>query len=335
MFSIHDIQYLIRKIIKGGNLQIINDGFKASKAKITDYIFGSATPLKKEIICPAGDWTPYLPPEERQSNRRVETMSCTCFGFYNVVETIIFAKYGIRVNYSDRYLSKCAGTTRNGNSMDSVIETARKISGSVLEEKWPFNEDMDWSEYFADIPKAVLDDGRLWINEWEIGYENVPQNKSLMKQALTYSPLYVAGYAWYSEGGVYKSYGRANHAFMVHKIDTAFDSYEPFVKNLDTNYKFGAIKALYVNKLKAQDIEIKKLLLRGFKYIMRVEDKGEIYKITNGILEETKIEELIESLKIDGDKGADFNKVVSDVVKAMFANKLLVPVSEELFTKLK
>jgi hypothetical protein len=330
-----DLYYLARKIVKGGHLQIVNNGYKEAKEKITDYIYGSATPFKDEIICPSGDWTPFLPPPERQSGRKMESMSCTSFGVLNAIETIIFAKYRIRVNYSDRFLAKCSGTTKSGNNIDNVIDTLRKVSGVVSEEKWPTDwENFTWEDYFSEIPKIVLDDGRLWVDEWEIGRENVPNNKELRLRAFKKSPPIVSGYAWYMENGLYRSYGKANHCYMLSKPEMAFDSYPPFDKPLAPDYLFGAFKILSVNMLKPQDIEIKKLLLRGFKYIMRTDNKGQIYKISNGILEEIPIENIIESLKIDGQKGTDFNLAVTEVVKAMFANKMMCPVPEELFIKL-
>ena len=82
--------------------------------------------------------------------------------------------------------------------------------------------------------------GKLWIKEYELKYENHIDNKQRMMEALKYSPLWTAGFAWYQKDGLYRSYGTANHAFLVvgyveGEYWLAFDSYSPFLKKLDWN----------------------------------------------------------------------------------------------------
>lgn len=267
-----------------------------------------------------------------------ESMACCSFALNNCIEMILKKKYGIVVNLSDRFVAKMSGTTKRGNSMSIVLDGVRKIFGNTKEEKWTWDRDtFTWDEYYKSIPKTILDEARGWILDYCLTYETVPQNVSIMYDALKYSPLYVAGYAWYCEKGLYRSYGSANHCFVIvgakwGEYWLAYDSYSPFVKKLAWDYKFGAVKAIYVEVADKRLAEIQKLEERGTAYVMRTEGHGEIYRLNT--MEKVEIEDVAKDVRENIDSNIS-QEVVNAIVKRMLEMKLLTPISEKLYEIIK
>lgn len=83
--------FLKKKIIDRfpiiGKYLHFNWGFIKEDLKAEDYTLG-ASPLIKGVLQPDGQWDEFLPSDERQSGRRIETMACTCFSCLNVIETL-------------------------------------------------------------------------------------------------------------------------------------------------------------------------------------------------------------------------------------------------------
>lgn len=301
-----------------------NSGFISEELKETDYVLGGS-PLSKKILQDNSDWTAFLPPPERQSGRSLETMACVTFSFLNVLETLFKRKYDIEINFSDRFLAKASGTSQNGNLQSRVADTARK-TGLVLESDYPSGiDDFSWNEFYKPLTKDLTDKALKFLNDYEIGYEAVPVTIPAMREALKYSPLWAAGYAWAFDGSVYYSAGNPNHAIMIANIEQAiaykkcFDSYDPFIKKLASNYQLYYPKILVLNKKGEQfNIgELQNLIRRGFKYIFRAQAHGEIYAISN------------EGLKyVSPDEWNSINlQIASD-------KKILTGVSEEYYQKL-
>lgn len=259
MFNLYSLKHLLRI----GKHTPINDGLIIEKQRKTDNIFGADIATKK-VINPSGDWTAFMPTPERQSGRNLETMGCVSFSLLNCIEMMFKAKYGIDVNYSDRYLVKMSNTSPSGNSMSNVIDTARKIAGLVNQDLWPNNiENSDWKEFNKSIPREVIIEGQKWIPDHKLTFTVVPQNRTIMDKAQEYSPLWVCGYAWYKENGLYRSYGRANHCFVRMKksqenYQLALDQYPEFLKKLANDYLFGAIYNIDVEMLKKKALDFYK-----------------------------------------------------------------------------
>jgi transcriptional antiterminator Rof (Rho-off) len=263
-----------------------NTGFIKEQLKATDYTLGS-NQLSKKVLQPDGNWEAFLPPPERQSGRGVETMACVTYSFLNVLETLFKRKYNIDINFSDRFLAKADGTTQNGNVQSRVVDTARK-TGLVLESDYPSDLDnFSWNEYYKALTKDLLMKAQAFLNDYEIGYEAVPVTINAMREALKYSPLWVAGYAWSSVGGIYYSNGNPNHCFVLSSIEQAitfkhaYDTYDPYNKKLASQYQLYYPKLITLNK-KGETFnssEIRNLMSRGFTYILRVLGNGEIYRL--------------------------------------------------------
>jgi len=253
-------------------------------------------------------------------------MNCTRFGLHNTIETYVKGKWGLNWNNSDRY--NCQGVGPRGSSMSSALNSVRKVYGVVPEDKWPSDwNNMSRSEYFKVPPKKLIGEGKEWINKYSVSYEEVGNNRNRMKEALKYSPLYVAGYAWYNTNGLYRSYGRANHVYEIYgyedgKCWKAFDSYYPYKKKLAWDYQFQAVKRLSIEKENNVNMLLEKLLSKGIEYVMRTETakggKGEVYKLKkDGSLEYSTIyelnndhiKELVNKKVLEGISEADYNKL--------------------------
>jgi len=266
-----------------------NYGLLLEGLKEEDFVFGGLSGLSKKILQSDGQWTDYLPADERQSGRAIESMACTCFSLLNVIEMIAKRKGYGDWNKSDRFTAKLSGTSRNGNLQSRVLDSVRKKHGSVDEEVWASNIDtFNWSQFYASIPAEVQDKGKTFINDFELGYEAVWSTPNALKEALKYSPLYIAGFAWSNSGGLYRSYGSPNHAFtLVGYVDgqywLAYDSYNPFLKKLAWDYKIYYPKVITLNRVgeKFNMGEIANLIRRGFQYIILPQKAGEIFELSS------------------------------------------------------
>jgi len=280
-------------------------GFIPDKEDKRDYWFGMGG-IDKTVLVEDGQWLPYKPEDEVQKGRYVETMGCTGYALLNVIEMLAFKQGWDYWNKSDRFTNKMSGNTPRGNSMRRVLESARKKDGMVNETTYPWNRDtFTWAEYYKNVPIDIQMLGKAFLKDYVIEYEQVSTNTALMMHALKYAPLYVAGFAWYLQGGLYRSYGQANHAFTVvgyvegsHWL--VFDSIYPIIKKLAWDYKFGACYLVTLKNVSASYNQpaIDKLIKRNFRYIMRVEKqngaKGQLYRLSKTGLEELTTQEKLE-----------------------------------------
>ena len=265
----------------------VNSGYILEPLKDTDFSLG-ASPLFKKVLQPNGDWSAYLPSDERQSGRGLETMACVSFSFLNCIEALFKRKYDMDVNFSDRFLAKASGTSQNGNLQSRVADTARKV-GLINESDYPSGvDDFSWNEYYKPLTQNLLDKARGFLNDYELGYEALTTTIPAMREGLKYSPLWVAGSAWADNNGIYFSFGNPNHCFVLYNIEQAIaykhalDTYEPYLKKLGVDFQIYYPKILTLNK-KGESFnigEIMNLIRRGFRYIILPQKGGEIHELT-------------------------------------------------------
>ena len=117
------------------------------------YIEGYNSPLIYEARNLSGDWTPYLPMGEIQYGRE-DYMDCVSRSLTNIVEIQEKFLTGKEVNYSDRFLAKRSGTTKEGNYCDKVMEFASE-EGLVLQSNYG-DTGGTFNEQYADIPEPLL-----------------------------------------------------------------------------------------------------------------------------------------------------------------------------------
>ena len=229
-----------------------NFGLILAPRKPKDYIFGGQTKIAGKILQADGQWLDYLPIGEKQHSVYFDTMACVTFSALNVLEILIKRKYGIDVNFSDRFTAKMSGTTKDGNWLYKVGDSIRK-DGWVDEIEYPYPREQRtpifvWEYYYQDISQILKDIGLLNLKDTLVQYEWVDEGD--LKKALKESPIQVTVRAWYDTDGnlVYENnIENQNHAVVLvgYKDEDywlIFDSYDvngDYIKKLEWNYNFG------------------------------------------------------------------------------------------------
>lgn len=232
----------------------------------SDYLAGD---IEYKEINP-GDWGEYLPLGEKQHSLYMDSMACVSFSLLNVVETQLdfFLKSGQMpfghfkflkengyldggINFSDRFLAKQSGTTKRGNHLVKVADTARH-QGFLPEKDWNYPREQrtpvfDWDDYYKEIPQALKDRAKKFLDYFEIQYEWVSLSYAQtsideLKRHLKQAPLQLAAPTCPRNGDEpIKDCGRktANHATTIYRIEDyvyQFDHYSPFIKRLELDY---------------------------------------------------------------------------------------------------
>lgn len=226
-------------------------GFFESKIVTGDYVLGGATQLTGEILVPTGDWTEWLPTAEDQSKEGFESYACVSFAVLNAVEILMRQEFGEIQNLSDRWLAWATGTqAKQGNDPTTVCKFLGK-KGDVPETDWPY----DSTNFYATPPQNLYTLALEFPAEFEYDNQWVPATPEAMKDALTRSPLTVAGYAWAQRNGMYywPDGALADHYFLVYGyVDgqywKVFDTYENNLKQVEWNYPFIQVKEHTLHK---------------------------------------------------------------------------------------
>lgn len=273
-------------------------GLIYNEPRIQDYILGSGSPVKKEVLQADGDWTNYLPSMEKQNGVYMDSMACVTFSALNCIESIMLRKFNECHNFSDRFIAKLSGTTKNGNSFVNVADTIRKI-GLIEEEGWVYPNQrrtppFTWDDYYSDIPASLMEEAKKFLSQYEISYEWVAVGD--FEEALKYGPIQVAVKAWYDKDkdGIYESPSDAkiNHGTELVKKDTVFDSYEPGIKKLTPDYSYGVYGLQYtINKVTMLDSFLSLFKKKNDTKLVRNSVTGEVAWFYNDSLRIPKSEE--------------------------------------------
>lgn len=225
-----------------------------------EWHFGAVTGIKSDILMPDRDWRSLGMSFEKQK-KTVESSSCVTFSIHNGIEVLERLQSGRINDYSERYTSTLAGTTKKGNSPHKVLETIRS-KGLIKEDLLPFTFDIQtWEQFYEPIPRTLTLKGKRWLkrntlqHDWVIvpGSRRVEQAEKLM-DALQFSPIPVSVDAWSERNGIYYRtapftdnhmclllYGDANYWYVL-------DTYAPFFKRLERSYTFGCAKRLSLTR---------------------------------------------------------------------------------------
>ena len=236
------------------NKEFINDGVILGDHLNTYKSGRLGAVLPFEERNPSGDWESVLPPEERQSNDGGDSMSCVTFAILNGIETQEKYQTGFFQEYSDRWIAKMSGTTREGNYLWKVAENIRKI-GLVKEESYPKPPaPWTWGEYHKFIPadlQAKLEaEGQEWLKKWDVKYESVAFDKESLMKHLKMAPLTV----------VIPGHAILNFRTTA-QIIHYFDQYNPFKKTVSS-----VIQAMKVVLYKKEQAVPDEVLLVDIKY---------------------------------------------------------------------
>lgn len=235
-----------------------NLGFYADPIEIgKDYQFGGYGNLGGAILCPDGQWLPWLPEGESQLNFGFDPQGCVSWGTLNAIEILLRKMYSITDNFSDRYLAKVSDTSKQGNSPNKVIEALRKL-GTTKEKDWPITSDLtDWDKFYVSVTDDAQKKAKEFLGLFTINHEYVAATPTQLKNALKYSPVGIAVSAWTkNEQGLYYSPFPNNHwvtlvGYKDGEYWIVYDSYPEsegdFIKHLAWDYDFSQAKRYAVN----------------------------------------------------------------------------------------
>lgn len=231
-----------------------NYGFQKDKIAEEDYVFG-ASRLPQEILQPDGQWDEWLPEYEPQAEN-YETNGCTVWGTQNCIETLYARKNGIAPNFSERFTYILAGVRPPGSTPKKIADNIHR-NGLIGQAKLPIPATFDEFITPDPLPPELLQEGRKWLEEHDLGYEFVwkgamlnDQKIQMMKEALRYSPLGVSVTAWYENDGIYDDNGMPNNHWCecygyTDKGWKIFDSYDhshkiySFNSNIDMAMRYN------------------------------------------------------------------------------------------------
>ncbi len=232
-----------------------NTGLIEAPLRPTDYIAGT---IPFEVRNPMGDWRDYVPLEEKQYSENIDTMGCVSFSANNCLEIQTKHQTGADINYSDRYLAKMSGTTKEGNWLAKVGDTIRH-NGVVLESTYPAPLNYTWNTYYYTVPQTVINGAiRLKVNYEFLPIRQTALDKETLRYQLLHAPIQVVIPA-----------PHPNHAVVLLHIkgDTAyyFDTYPPYLKTMKVSLITSALK--YVLTIKKNNMFL-------------ANDAGTVYVIT-------------------------------------------------------
>ena len=236
--------------------KVVKYGLKLDVPAPEHWVFGSSE-MPYEVLQSDGDWSNYLVVKEIQNLNRVEPYACVVFTLLNCLEILIKRKYGIEVNYSDRFLATVVNTKGQGCTPQQACEFLRKI-GVVPQEIYPFDETIDTEDkFFAPLSESLIKLAGEFNDEWDFKHEFVKQDNQSITTALRSSPLMISVYAWVTNfrDMYYRPKGAVdNHATTLiyeRKDDfrRVFDSYDsPHIKDLEYADMPVIIKRFWIEK---------------------------------------------------------------------------------------
>lgn len=251
----------------------------------TDFRVGGVTGLiYKENT--DGNWLPYLPTEENQFGNLGDKMNCVTHSYHNCVETYMnwmiqtkrmpethlkflkdngYLDAAGKVNFNERISAILNGTTKNGNSLNTVAQIARNV-GLFPEGLLPNDHNLSWDEYYdkTKITPEMLAIGKKFLEYFELPSEWVLTGANQMnetvisqlKQHLKQAPLQIAA-PWcpsWGKGVDVAPCGRleTDHATILAQYDTQpviFDHYRPYLKTLKTDYPIPYVLKVIVEPI--------------------------------------------------------------------------------------
>jgi len=274
----------------------MNYGLQEIEIKRKDYLLGGKVSLKQVILSKDGQWDKWLPPKEVQ-NFPIETDACVTFAILNAVEILLRYEFGNTENLSDRFLAYISGTTKHGNNPQNVAEALR-TKGDVKEKFWTYTKSLKtWEEVYEAPPRTLYSQALDFIKVYKFGHEWLLATPPFMKQALQYSPLTVAGWAWdrNSQGFYFSPKGkRPEHYFVVYGyVDgeywKVFDSYDNSLKKLVWDFHFTMVKRFTLHSKVIEMRLIKAIILLTKKVVILLKElmkEKQITIPTNKIIKE-------------------------------------------------
>lgn len=293
----------------------------------SDFRLG-ASPIVIEQRVPDFNWRGWEPEDEKQKIL-FETMACVSFSADNVIETQLNWLYDTRkipqpavdflmnngyykngkFNVSDRFIAIMSDTSENGNYLDKVDYTIRKV-GLIPESMLPYGG-TNQAEYLdkAVVTQAMLDLGLEFLKYFVIRYEalfypgmyptTLLELKKTIKEHLMHAPLHIATPTcspWLTTEIVQACARPASHATQLsglvwEQFFMDYDTYTPFQKRLAWDYPIPYIYKLLIDPIVANEegvklaqAKVKEIMIgRRAPYFQRVQKEnganGEVYEV--------------------------------------------------------
>ncbi len=226
------------------------------------YIAGEYTPIYSHRRSnEATDfWKNYLPVAEVQNANGFDEMNCTTRATLNCLEIDYKFQTGLNIDWSDRFVSKTSGNTKDGNFVHKPAEAIKEF-GILLETEYP-NKASDWNDYYKTLTEQLLNVAKVEFKDYNIDPEFIfPSNDpELLYQALMENPIGVTvRYASSADPNeILNPQGKQNHMVTIfsskyEKYWEIFDHYEwqrgkGVIKRYDWNYPFGSALRFHLNK---------------------------------------------------------------------------------------
>lgn len=229
-------------------------GYIHVEPQLGNYIHGDGL-LGTVPLVPNGQWDAFLPPIESQASNNFEPFCCVSEATIHCIETLALQEYGNTMRRSVRFLASNSGTgDRQGNDPQTVSESLR-TAGTTYETDYPFSTP-DLKTFYQTLTRALKSLAIGEFAEFAYGHSWVTDtSQQVLMDALTYSPLSAAGFAWNlnSTTGYYTSPPDTipEHDFEVYGFipnnywkvrDSYPDSSGSYDKKLDWDYKFTGVK---------------------------------------------------------------------------------------------
>ncbi len=236
-------------------------GYIKDRRTRDNFVLGGFTKVPKVVLQPDGQWDNGLVDIEIQRNKFFDSYNCTGFTISTIAEMTMKKKYGLKVNYSDRALGINAGTYPPGNTVSKVSDTARR-KGLIKETLLPFKDIRNVDEYYSPspLPEDLKQKGLLWKDRYTLMHEWVDEKD--LKEALTYSPIGIAVYAWFENSdGIYsKPKGQEDTHFTVlygyddkRQVWKIFDSYDNTKKLYTYSSGISTAKRYYIEEKSVEE----------------------------------------------------------------------------------
>lgn len=231
--------------------QILRQNFIYPKITDKTRIFGDVG----TILRPDGDWRKFLPKEEEQRRRGIESSSCYIQASHHAIATILEEQFGvIDSDFSERFNALLSDGTENGGDPIAGADSIRH-DGLVADALLPFSENItSWDEFHSwegGDKDICIKEGKEWLKQWKPNYNIVFEREhslemkyNRLREQLKKSPVPMSVYGVTDGSGNYvpKPEGiNDTHLLTCVYLDEdncpwVFDTYPSFLKKLPANY---------------------------------------------------------------------------------------------------
>lgn len=234
----------------------IPDNFIYPNIKDSHFKFGSGQ-LIGTVLRPDGDWRKFVPTEESQNIRGIESSACYIEGQQHAIATLEEEMFGEKDNnYSARFNALLSYGSEDGGDPLQGADSIRH-DGLVPQKVMDFGNDIQsWDDFHSwqgVDETGVRALGKDYLMTRTLGNDIVvtrdlpiASKYTRLKVALRYSPCPVSVTAWFQDdaGNYIKPPNMSdNHLVELVFIDAdncpyIWDTYAPYLKKLSPNYNF-------------------------------------------------------------------------------------------------